>query len=50
VLVVVDMPSQMQVAALCVAVGASGMLSTRTVPLLTVVEMDQAFGRSPPGG
>jgi uncharacterized protein with GYD domain len=40
VFVVVDMPSHVQAAALCVAVGASGMLSTRTVPLLTVAEMD----------
>jgi uncharacterized protein with GYD domain len=54
VFVVVNMPSHVQAAALCVAVGASGMLSTRTVPLLTVAEMDQALGQTPtyrpPGG
>ena len=54
VFVVVDMPSAVHVAALCVAVGASGMVSTRTVPLLTVAEMDKALGEStkyrPPGG
>jgi uncharacterized protein with GYD domain len=54
VFVVVDLPSHVQVAALCVEVGASGMLSTRTVPLLTVSEMDKALGETmnyrPPGG
>ena len=54
VLVIVDMPSAKQVAALCVAVGASGLVSTRTVPLLTVAEMDEALSAKvayrPPGG
>jgi uncharacterized protein with GYD domain len=54
VFVVVDVPSHVQVASLCVAVGASGMVSTRTVPLLTVAEMDKALGEDtkyrPPGG
>jgi len=54
VFVVVDMPSHVQVSSLCVAVGASGMVSTRTVPLLTVAEMDKALGEGakyrPPGG
>ena len=44
VFVIVDMPSHMRVASLCVEVGASGMVGTRTVPLLTVAEMDKALG------
>jgi uncharacterized protein with GYD domain len=54
VFVVVDMPSHVHISALCVAVGASGMVSTHTVPLLTVAEMDKALGEGtkyrPPGG
>ncbi len=52
--VVVDLPSHVQVAAICVAVGASGMFHTRSMPLLTVAEMDQALSQGtnyrPPGG
>lgn len=51
--VVVDLPSHLQVTSLCVTVGATGMVSTRSVPLLTVAEMDQALGADakyrPPG-
>jgi uncharacterized protein with GYD domain len=51
---VVDMPSHVHMSSLCVAVGASGMVSTHTVPLLTVAEMDKALGEGtkyrPPGG
>jgi uncharacterized protein with GYD domain len=51
--VVVDLPSHVHVASLCVAVGASGMANTRTVPLLTVAEMDKALAEGtkyrPPG-
>ncbi len=54
VFAVVDMPSHVHMSSLCVAVGASGMVSTRTVPLLTVAEMDKALGEGtkyrPPGG
>jgi len=54
VFVVVDLPSHVHAASLCVAVGASGLVSTRTVPLLTVAEMDKALGEGvkyrPPGG
>ena len=36
------------------AVGASGLMTVRTVPLLSVAEMDQALGETtsyrPPGG
>jgi len=53
VLAVVDMPSHVHISSLCVAVGASGMASTRTAPLLTVAEMDKALGEGtkyrPPG-
>jgi uncharacterized protein with GYD domain len=44
VFVVVDLPSHEHMASLGVAVGASGMVSTHTVPLLTVAEMDKALG------
>jgi len=51
--VVVDLPSHVHVASLCVAVAASGMVNTRTVPLLTVAEMDKALAEGtkyrPPG-
>ncbi|HXQ65765.1 MAG TPA: GYD domain-containing protein [Alphaproteobacteria bacterium] len=53
VLAVVDLPSHVHAASLSVAVGASGMVSVRTVPLLTVAEMDKALGEGtkyrPPG-
>jgi uncharacterized protein with GYD domain len=54
-LLVVDLPSQIQVTALTVRSGASGMFSAvRTVPLMTVAEMDQALAETanyrPPGG
>ena len=51
---IVDLPGHVQVASLCIAVGASGMFATRSVPLLTIAEMDQALGKDskyrPPGG
>lgn len=54
VYVIVDMPSVAAISSLCVAVGSSGMVKTRTVPLLTVAEMDAALDSSvkyrPPGG
>jgi uncharacterized protein with GYD domain len=54
VFVVVDLPSHVQMASLAVAVGASGLVNTRTVPLLTVAEMDKALAEDakyrPPGG
>jgi len=54
VFAIVDLPSHLHVASLCVVAGASGMVSTRTVPLLTVAEMDKALGEGanyrPPGG
>ena len=54
VFAIIDMPSHVHVASLGVAVGASGMVRTHTVPLLTVAEMDKALGENakykPPGG
>jgi uncharacterized protein with GYD domain len=54
VFAIVDLPSHIHVAALGVAVGASGMVETRTVSLLTVAEMDKALSEDvryqPPGG
>ena len=51
---IVDLPSHIHLASLVTAVGASGMVETRTVPLLTVAETDEALGRDvsyrPPGG
>lgn len=53
VFVVVDVPSHVEVASLCVAAGASGLVNTHTVQLLTVAEMDKALGENakyrPPG-
>jgi len=50
----VDMPGAPQVAAVCLAIGVSGMCKTSTVPLLTVDEMDtllvQTVYYRPPGG
>jgi uncharacterized protein with GYD domain len=44
VIAVVDLPSHVHIAALCSNVGASGLVSTSTMALLTVAEMDQALG------
>jgi uncharacterized protein with GYD domain len=50
---VVDMPSAASAAAVAVAGNASGLVRTRTIPLLTVEETDQALSTnvsySPPG-
>src|SRR5271165_2723384 len=43
---IVDLPSHVHAASLCVTFGASGVGSTSTVPLLTVAEMDQALGET----
>ena len=54
IFVVVDMPSHVHVSSFCVAAGAGGLVSTSTVPLLTVAEMDKALGEDvtyrKPGG
>ncbi len=53
-IVIVDLPSHVEAAALGTTVGASGKATTCTVPLLTVEEADKALGRDakyrPPGG
>lgn len=54
VYVVVDLPDNASAAAIGMAVGASGMVSTKTVVLLTPDEIDRAaqkqVGYRPPGG
>jgi uncharacterized protein with GYD domain len=51
---IVDLPSHVHMASLAALAGASGMVETRTVPLLTVEEMDWALDQDvsfrPPGG
>jgi uncharacterized protein with GYD domain len=53
VFVLVDLPSAASAAAIGVAVSASGLVRTRTIPLLTVEETDQALSKTmdyrPPG-
>ena len=54
VIAIVDMPDTASVAALCIAVSASGMVRTTTTALMTVEEADQAIAKTvkyrPPGG
>jgi uncharacterized protein with GYD domain len=54
VYVIADFPDNESAAAMAVAVNSSGMVTTRTVVLLTVEEIDSAVRRSveyrPPGG
>jgi len=51
---IVDLPDAIQLTAICLAVSGSGMFRTKSVPLLTVAEMDAALGAQskyrPPGG
>jgi len=53
VAVILDVPNNASAAALSVTIGASGVASLRTVPLLTVEEMDQGLTKAvsyrPPG-
>src|SRR3954465_11625218 len=44
VVVIFDLPDNVAAARLAIAVGASGLIRTRTTPLLTVEEADQALG------
>jgi uncharacterized protein with GYD domain len=52
--VICELPDNASAAALCTAVSASGLVRTRTTPLLTVEEADQAFAKTAkyraPGG
>jgi uncharacterized protein with GYD domain len=43
VLVIVEAPDNVAVAALAVSVGSTGLINIRTTPLLTVDEVDQAL-------
>ena len=53
VMVIVDMPDNVSMSALSLAVSASGLVRTKTTPLLTVEEVDKALAKSinyrPPG-
>lgn len=46
VFVVAECPDNLTAAALSVAVSATGLVHTKTIPLLTVEEMDQAMGKT----
>jgi uncharacterized protein with GYD domain len=43
VVVIFDLPDNIAAARLAIAVGASGLIRTRTTPLLTVEDVDQAL-------
>ena len=51
--VIVDAPDSVTTAAVCLAVGASGVVSTKTTALLTPEEVDEACSKTvdyrPPG-
>jgi len=46
VLTVVDLPDNVSAASVAFAVSASGLVRTKTTPLLTVEETDQALAKS----
>ncbi len=46
VVLIVDGPDNVSAAAVSLTVSASGLVRTRTTPLLTVEEVDQALGKS----
>ena len=43
---IVDLPDNVSAASLSLAASASGLIRTRTTPLMTVEEVDQALARS----
>jgi len=45
-ILILDLPDNVTAAALAVSVSASGLVRTRTTPLLTIEEADQAVGKS----
>ena len=47
VVLIVDAPDNIAVAALSMSVGSAGLISVRTTPLLTVDEVDQALASQP---
>jgi len=54
VYVICELPDHVSVTALALSASASGLIRTRTTPLLTVEETDQALSKAvsyrPPGG
>ena len=46
VIVIVDLPDNVAASALSLAVSASGLVRTKTTPLLTVEEVDKALAKS----
>jgi uncharacterized protein with GYD domain len=46
VLLVADVPDSVTAAAICFSVCASGLAHTKTTPLLTIDETDEALGKS----
>jgi uncharacterized protein with GYD domain len=48
VITVVEMPDNVSMSALSLAVSGSGLLRTKTIPLLTVEETDKALEKSVP--
>jgi uncharacterized protein with GYD domain len=46
VLVIVDAPDNIAIAALSLGIGSTGLINVRTTPLLTVEEVDQALAMS----
>jgi uncharacterized protein with GYD domain len=46
VIVILDLPDNVSASALSLAVSASGMVRTRTTPLLTVEEVDEALKKT----
>lgn len=43
IVLIIDAPDNVAIAALSMAVGATGMVTTRSTPLLTVAEIDEAL-------
>ena len=46
VVVIVDLPDNVSAAALSFAVSSTGLVRTKTIPLLTVAEADEAIGKA----
>ena len=46
VMVILDMPDNVAMSALSLAVSAAGLVRTKTTPLLTVEEVDKALAKS----
>ena len=46
VYLIADLPDNVSVAALAITASASGLVRTRTIPLMTVEEVDQALAKT----